>query len=122
MDKFPRMFIVSSIIYLLLGTLIGVTMASNALDPMFRFIHIHLNLFGFMAMMVFGVAYHILPRFMGKALKFPKLVPVHYFAANIGLIGMMLTYAAGGYIDIDSNLIDSISEPKPREYPGEWPF
>jgi cytochrome c oxidase cbb3-type subunit 1 len=108
MDKFPRMFIISSVIYLLIGTLIGVTMASHALNPMFRFIHIHLNLFGFMAMMVFGVAYHILPRFMGKALKYPKLVPVHYFAANIGLIGMMITYAAGGYIDIDSKMASGL--------------
>jgi len=108
MDKFPRMFIISSVVYLLIGTLIGVTMASHALDPLYRFIHIHLNLFGFMAMMVFGVAYHILPRFMGKALKFPKLVPVHYFTANIGLIGMMVTYAAGGYIDMDSKVAGSL--------------
>ncbi len=101
MDKYPRMFIISSTLYLLTGTLMGVLMASHAIDTWFRFVHIHLNLFGFMAMMIFGVAYHILPRFMGKSVKWPMLIPLHFYSANIGLIGMMLTYIVGGYIDPD---------------------
>ena len=101
MDKYPRMFIISSTLYLLIGTLMGVLMASHAIDTWFRFVHIHLNLFGFMAMMVFGVAYHILPRFMGKSIRWPMLIPLHFYSATIGLVGMMLTYIAGGYIDPD---------------------
>lgn len=104
MDKYPRMFIISSVIYLLIGTMMGTLMASRALDPFYRFIHIHLNLFGFMAMVVFGVAYHILPRFMGKSIKFPILVPLHFYSAHIGLIGMMIAYAAHGYVDPDQKL------------------
>ncbi|MDH3973384.1 MAG: DUF1858 domain-containing protein [Deltaproteobacteria bacterium] len=101
MDKYPRMFIISSVVYLLIGTMMGALMASHALDPFYRFIHIHVNLFGFMAMVVFGVAYHILPRFMGKSLKFPALVPLHFYSAHIGLIGLMIAYAANGYVDPD---------------------
>ena len=104
MDKYPRMFMISSITYLLIGTTMGTMMASHLLDPTYRFIHIHLNLFGFMAMMVFGVAYHILPRFMGKTIKWPALVPTHFYVANIGLIGMMLSYLADGYIDPDQKM------------------
>lgn len=104
MDKYPRMFIISSVIYLLIGTMMGALMASRALDPFYRFIHIHLNLFGFMAMVVFGVAYHILPRFMGKSIKYPMLVPLHFYTAHLGLIGMMIAYAANGYVDPDQKL------------------
>jgi len=104
MDKYPRMFIISAVIYLLIGTLMGVLMASRALDPFYRFIHIHVNLFGFMAMVVFGVAYHILPRFMAKSMRFPALVPLHFYSAHIGLIGMMVAYAANGYVDPDQKM------------------
>ena len=99
MEKYPRMFIISSVVYLVIGTFLGTMMAGQMIDPWFRFIHIHLNLFGFMAMVVFGVAYHILPRFMGKSVRWPQLIPVHFYLAHAGLIGMMLSYMAGGYID-----------------------
>ncbi|MDT8317517.1 MAG: DUF1858 domain-containing protein [bacterium] len=110
MDKYPRMFMIASITYLLIGTTMGTMMASHLLDPAYRFIHIHLNLFGFMAMMVFGVAYHILPRFMGKTINWPALVPTHFYVANIGLIGMMFSYLADGYIDPDQKIAASMFE------------
>ncbi len=110
MDKYPRMFIISSVIYLLIGTVMGVMMASHALDPQFRFVHIHLNLFGFMAMMVFGVAYHILPRFMGKTIKYPMLIPVHFYFATIGLIGMLIAFLAGGYTEADALIAEKLFE------------
>lgn len=110
MDKYPRMFIISSVIYLLIGTLMGVMMASHVLDFQFRFVHIHLNLFGFMAMMVFGVAYHILPRFMGKTIRYPVLIPLHFYSATIGLVGMVVAYLAGGYPAADSALAEKLFE------------
>lgn len=110
MDKYPRMFIISSVIYLLTGTVMGVMMASHALDPQFRFVHIHLNLFGFMAMMIFGVAYHILPRFMGKAIKYPILIPLHFYFATIGLIGMVIAFLAGGYTGADATIAEKLFE------------
>jgi cytochrome c oxidase cbb3-type subunit 1 len=38
--------------------------------------------------MIFGVGYHILPRFTGRPLHNAKLADVHLWLANIGLIGM----------------------------------
>lgn len=102
------MFIISSVVYLLIGTFLGTMMAGRLLDPAMRFVHIHLNLFGFMAMVVFGVAYHILPRFMGKMVKWPKLIPLHFYLVNTGLVGMMLSYMAGGYIDPDNKVADCL--------------
>jgi hypothetical protein len=42
-------------------------------------------------MMIYGVGYFILPRFNGRTLRWPSWVPAHFYAANIGLIGMVAT-------------------------------
>jgi hypothetical protein len=56
-----------------------------------RFAHVHFNLLGFMSMMIYGVGYFILPRFNGRTLHWPSWIPIHFFIANIGLIGMVAT-------------------------------
>jgi hybrid cluster-associated redox disulfide protein len=56
-----------------------------------RFAHVHFNLLGFMSMMIYGVGYFILPRFNGRTLRWPSWVPAHFYAANLGLIGMVAT-------------------------------
>ena len=42
-------------------------------------------------MMIYGVGYFILPRFNGRTLRWPSWVPIHFFIANIGLLGMVAT-------------------------------
>jgi len=90
MDKEVVWFIRLSLIYFLVGTLLGVCfifkpeMANTDHISM----HVHLNLIGWMSMMIFGVGYHILPRFSGKPLWSRKLSIVQFWMANIGLIGM----------------------------------
>ena len=72
MDNTPRLFIKAGLIYAVIGALLGITMAINpSLSHPLRFIHIHLNLLGFMTMMVSGVAYHVLPRFSARTLPWP---------------------------------------------------
>jgi hypothetical protein len=44
-----------------------------------------------MSMMIYGVGYFILPRFNGRTLRWPSWVPAHFYAANLGLIGMVAT-------------------------------
>ncbi|NIR15120.1 MAG: hypothetical protein GWN86_14735, partial [Desulfobacterales bacterium] len=41
------------------------------------------------SMMIYGVGYHILPRFAGKLLKHPKVAEAQFWIANIGLVGMV---------------------------------
>ena len=53
----------------------------------------HANLLGFVSMMIFGVAYHVVPRFTGRGLHEPRLASVHVWVANAGLIGMV-----GGFV------------------------
>ncbi len=102
MEKYPKLFVKASIFYLLFGVVFGLLMAVNVFSGVnYTFVHVHFNLVGFMAMMIFGIAYHVLPRFNAKPLKWPGLVPVHFYGANIGLIGMLFSYLVGGFWSSD---------------------
>ncbi|HAM51538.1 MAG TPA: hypothetical protein DCP92_12930 [Nitrospiraceae bacterium] len=92
MDRFVKNFIVMSIVYLAVSSVLGICMLSNqALMPL-KFVHSHLNMLGWVSMMIFGVGYHILPRFSGRPLKSPKIGELQFWLANIGLIGMLVFY------------------------------
>ncbi len=54
--------------------------------------HAHINLLGWLSMMVFAVAYHVLPRFSGRALHSERLADAHVILANAGLIGLMISW------------------------------
>jgi cbb3-type cytochrome oxidase subunit 1 len=91
MDRYVRNFIAASIIYLAVASLMGIAMlvypdAGGAL----RFPHSHLMLIGWVTMMIYGVGYHILPRFAGKLLKNHKIGELHFWLANTGLLGMVI--------------------------------
>jgi len=92
MERFVRNFIVMSIVYLALASLIGIIMLASPSHLYLRFVHSHLNMLGWVSMMIYGVGYHILPRFAGKRLKSNKLGEIHFYLANIGLAGMLLFY------------------------------
>lgn len=75
-------------IYFLLAILLGIHM--SVAGPVYPWmpIHVHFNLLGWMSMMVYGVGYHILPRFSGRPLYSDKLSYWQLWLSNIGLIGM----------------------------------
>jgi hypothetical protein len=93
MEHYPRRFLQASLIYLGLGSMLGLALgAFRAWAPVFRYVHIHFMLFGFLSMMVFGVAYHVLPRFTGMPLRHPCAVRLHFYLANAGLLGLGTSY------------------------------
>lgn len=89
MDRYTKGFVVISLVYFFLAAAFGIWMSTADVPDWVHFGHVHFNLLGFMAMMVYGVGYFILPRFNAKTLKWPQLVSVHFYVANIGLIGMV---------------------------------
>ena len=94
MDPFVKGFIRASLIWLGVGVTIGVSMAfwpSAAL--VYRPAHMHANLLGFVSMMIFGVAYHVMPRFTGNPLHSRSEASGHLWIANLGLLFMV-----GGWI------------------------
>jgi len=91
MDRYTKGFVVASLVYFFLAAVLGIWMGGTDSAGWVRFAHVHFNLLGFMSMMIYGVGYFILPRFNGRTLRWPSWVPAHFYAANIGLIGMVAT-------------------------------
>ena len=93
MDKYAKTFVKLSLIYLGIGAILGLWMV---FWPDHRFtisrVHTHINLLGFMAMMIYGVGYHILPRFMGRPVYSNRLGSLQVWIANITLIGLSLSW------------------------------
>lgn len=99
MDRFVRNFIIASIIYLGASSILGIAMLWEQSLLSLKFVHSHLNMLGWVSMMIYGVGYHILPRFSGKPLKYPKMGELQFWTANIGLLGMLLFYTLNIYSD-----------------------
>ena len=97
MDRFVRNFIIVSIVYLGLSSILGVCMLANQSLMSLKFAHSHLNMLGWVSMMIYGVGYHVLPRFSGRPLKYPKMGELQFWAANMGLIGMLAFYTLNIY-------------------------
>ena len=62
-----------------------------------KFVHSHLNMLGWVSMMIYGVGYHILPRFMGRPLYSNKIGEVQFYLANISLVAMLVFYTLNVY-------------------------
>ena len=94
MEPFVRRFIRASLLWFGVGILIGVSMGFWPMQQMvYRPAHVHANLLGFVSMMIFGVAYHVLPRFSGNNLWSRRAAFAHFWLANLGLGGLV-----GGWI------------------------
>lgn len=91
MDRYTKAFVVAALVYFFLAAVLGAWMGSATSAEWVPFAHVHFNLLGFMSMMIYGVGYFILPRFNGRTLHWPSWVPLHFYAANVGLIGMVAT-------------------------------
>lgn len=94
MDWFARRFLKSSLAWLGAGVTLGVAMAIRPALIVYRPAHMHINLLGFVAMMIFGVAYHVIPRFTGHTLHDRRLAGIHWWAANAGLALFVLGFIA----------------------------
>jgi cbb3-type cytochrome oxidase subunit 1 len=89
MEWYVRWFVRSSVSWLALGITLGLCMAVHPQWIIYRPAHVHMNLVGFVSMMIFGVAYHVVPRFSGNALRNRALPGYHWWISNAGLAGMV---------------------------------
>ena len=85
MDRFVTAFLKSSLVWLGLGVSAGVAIAIHPAWAVYRPAHLHMNLLGFVAMMIFGVALHVIPRFTGHPLHSRRLAMAQWWLANGGL-------------------------------------
>lgn len=90
MQTIGKLFIMASLFYLAAGTTMGFIMAFLRGKWTLRLMpaHAHINLFGWVSMLIFGFVYSYLPAFAGKTLYSTILSYIHFVFGNIGLIGM----------------------------------
>jgi len=97
MDVSVRWFLRSAVVWLLLGLGLGVWMAmAPGRMPLLRAAHLHALLPGFVLSMIFGVGYHVLPRFSGRPLPWPQGAFLHLVLANVGVAGLVAGFLARG--------------------------
>lgn len=94
MDWFVKSFIKASLVWLGLAVSLGVAMAAHPPWVVYRTAHLHMALLGFVTMMIFGVAYHVIPRFTGNPLHSRRLAMVHWWIANAGLAVLVAGFVA----------------------------
>ncbi len=60
--------------------------------------HTHINLLGWVEMAIFAAVYYIIPRLVKRSIYSLKLVKVHFWTHNFGLIGMVVFFTAAGIV------------------------
>ena len=105
MSKTTMGFIFSGLIYLVIGVTLGVLFLIFPETRGLRSVHAHLNLVGFIIFIIFGVAYHILPRFRGRPLYSEKLAWWQFWLANVGLVGLLVFLGLGTYVSFGGLII-----------------
>ena len=90
MEKIVVWYLRMSVMYFIVGAFLGILMVLLPGETnYFRSSHVHVNLLGFMSMMIYGVGYHILPKFSGRNIYSPTIMHVQFWTGNAGLIGMV---------------------------------
>lgn len=98
MGRVTKIFIIASLFYLCLGVTIGVFITIHpGWIGGFLSMHAHINLLGWVSMMIFAVAYHVLPRFSGKPLYSDRMADLHLILSNTGLIGLIIAWPISRY-------------------------
>lgn len=102
MDWFAKVFIRSSLLWFIAGITLGLAMAMHPAWVMYRPAHAHMNLVGFVVMMIFGVGYQMLPRFFGHPIHSRKLAVAHIWLANVGLALLVTGFILSPHLGADA--------------------
>jgi hypothetical protein len=82
----------AAFVCLAVGLMLGVSFAAQrSLGATLRPLHVELNLWGWSTLLIYGFAYHMLPRFVGRPLAHPRLASAQSMLA----IGGVALAAAG---------------------------
>jgi cytochrome c oxidase cbb3-type subunit 1 len=92
MEWFIKAFIRSSLLWFVAGITLGIAMTMHPAWVIYRPAHAHMNVVGFLTMLVFGVGYQLLPRLFGHSLHAPRFAIAHLYLANLGLLGLVIGF------------------------------
>jgi heme/copper-type cytochrome/quinol oxidase subunit 1 len=77
MEWFVKAFIRASLVWFTMGIALGLAMAVHPAWVVYRPAHAHMNVVGFITMMIFGIGYQLLPRLFGHQLQSRALAIAH---------------------------------------------
>jgi cbb3-type cytochrome oxidase subunit 1 len=107
MDWYVKAFIRASLVWFTAGIALGLAMAMHPAWVIYRPAHAHMNVVGFITMMIFGVGYQLLPRLFGHKLQSRALAIAHWWLANVGLALMTAGFMLAPHIGAGSAAITS---------------
>jgi len=97
-DSFAKIFIRASLLWFVAGISLGLAMAVHPAWVVYRPAHAHMNLVGFVVMMIFGVGYQMLPRFFGHPIHSRSLAVAHVWMANLGLAALVAGFLIAPHV------------------------
>lgn len=100
MSNITRNFILAGFIFFLIGVTLGTALIINSVRDTFVsaapgifLAHSHINIFGFIFMVIFGVNYHYIPIFSNRSMYSEKWANYHLYMMIAGVIGMAIGLA-----------------------------
>jgi cytochrome c oxidase cbb3-type subunit 1 len=105
MEWFIKAFIRASLLWFTAGIVLGVAIALYPPWAIYRPAHAHMNVVGFLTMLVFGVGYQLLPRLFGHPLHSRWMAVAHLFLANLGLVGMVFGFLSPPWLGTDAHWV-----------------
>ena len=105
MEWYIKWFIRASLVWFTLGIFLGIAMSAHPAWVVYRPAHAHMNVVGFITMMIFGVGYQLLPRLFGHPLKSQRLAVTHWWLANGGLAAMIAGFFMAPNVAGDASAI-----------------
>ena len=106
--RYTLLFVYACITYAIIGFSWGAIMGGFPLLRMYvdtaphgRLIllaHGHINLLGWVEMAIFGAIDYFIPRLVNRPIYSMKLVKIHFWMHNVGLVGMVLLFTTAGVI------------------------
>lgn len=94
MNASSRRLVRSAFACLACGLTLGLCFAlDRPLGAALRPLHVELNVWGFVTLLIYGVALHVVPRFAGRPLRWPRLADALSYAAPAGVV-----LAAAGWL------------------------
>ena len=105
MSKTTMGFLFTGLAYLVIGVTLGALFFIIPETKVLKPVHTHLNLIGFVIFSIFGIGYHILPRFRGNPLYSESMASWQFWIATIGFVGLTVFMSIGAYQSSDSIIV-----------------
>ncbi len=106
--RYTLWFIFACIVYSIIGFSWGALMGGmrefrnfvdySAYGHKIVLAHTHINLLGWVECAIFAALYYVMPRLAGRPIHSVKLVKVHFWIHNFGLVGLVVFFTLAGMV------------------------